>query len=93
MILGIIAFTVFTGDNASGTAITTTGCGYGKFSVVTALLKRQASLEVAEHRAIARIWKGASFFDQLQSRSRFAGQFLECDLFDPCPWLILTIDS
>ncbi len=93
MVLGIITFPVFTGDNASGAAITTSGCGYGKFSIVTALLERQASLEIIEHRAVALVGKGPAFFDHLQSRSRFTGQVLDSDLFDAHPELILTING
>ena len=63
MILGIIAFTVFTGDNTPGAAITTPWCGNGKFSIVTPLFERQTSFEIAEHRAVALIGKRAAFFD------------------------------
>lgn len=73
MILGIIAVTVFTGDNTPGAAITTPRRRYGKFPIVTAFFDRQAALEIAEQRAVALIRKGPAFFDQPQSRSRFAG--------------------
>ena len=93
MVLSIIAFTIFTGDNAPSAAITTPRRRYGKFSIITALLKRQAALEIAEHRAVALVGKRPAFFDQLQSRSRFTGQFLDGNLFDRGPWLIMPIDG
>jgi hypothetical protein len=40
MVLTIIVFTILTDDNAPGAAITTPRCGYGKFSIVTALPER-----------------------------------------------------
>ncbi len=73
MILGIITFTVFTGDNTPGAPIMTPRRRYGKFSIVTAFFDRQAALEIAEQRAVALIRKGPAFFDQPQSRSRFTG--------------------
>ena len=91
MVLGIITFTVFTDDNTPGPSITTPGCGYGKFSIVTAPVKWQAALEIAKHRAVALVGKRPAFFDQPQSRSRFIRSLLDSDFFDLCPWLILPI--
>ena len=62
MVRSIIAFAIFADDNAPGAAITTPGCGYGKFSIVTALFERQAALEIAKHRAVALVGKGRSTF-------------------------------
>jgi len=73
MVFSIVVFAAFAGDNAPGAAITAPGCRYGKFSIVTALLERQAPLEIAEHRAVALIGKGPAFFDQLESGSCFTG--------------------
>ena len=72
MIVSVIAFAIFTGDNAPGAAVPTPRCGYGKFSIVIALLGRQAALEIAEHRAVPLVGKGPALLDQLQGRSRFS---------------------
>jgi hypothetical protein len=91
MVLSIITFTVLTDDNTPGPSITPPGCGYGKFSIVTAPLGRQAPLEIAKHRAVALVGKRPALFDQPQSRLRFIRYFLDSDFFDLCPWLILAI--
>lgn len=73
MVVGVIGLTVCAGDNAPGATITPSGGGNRLLPIIAALINRQVSFEIAEHRAVPLVRKGPALFDQLKSRYGFTG--------------------
>ena len=93
MVVRVIAFTVFAGDDAPGAAITPSLGGNGIFPIIAAPLDRQTSFEVAEHRPIPLVRERPALFDQFKGRSRFIGELVDRDLLNGSGRLILAIDG